>query len=63
MTILYLLIPLSLMMVIIAVIAFRWAIKNRQFDDLDAPSMIPLLDDSDDERERQRKSNEHEKQS
>ena len=54
MTILYLLIPLSLMMVIIAIIAFRWAIKNRQFDDLDAPSMIPLLDDSDAERERQR---------
>ena len=53
MTILYLLIPLSLMMVIIAIIAFRWAIKNRQFDDLDAPSMIPLLDD---ERERQHKA-------
>lgn len=54
MTILYLLIPLSLMMVVIAIIAFRWAVKNRQFDDLEAPSMIPLLDDSDAERERQR---------
>ena len=53
MTILYLLIPLSLMMVIIAIIAFRWAVKNRQFDDLEAPSMIPLLDDSEAERERQ----------
>ena len=60
MTILYLLIPLSIMMVIIAIIAFRWAIKNRQFDDLDAPSMIPLLDD---ERERQSKNSEQEKRS
>ncbi|MBV7433955.1 cbb3-type cytochrome oxidase assembly protein CcoS [Cardiobacteriaceae bacterium TAE3-ERU3] len=63
MTILYLLIPLSIMMVVIAIIAFRWAIKNRQFDDLDAPSMIPLLDDSDAERERQRRNSEQEKQS
>ncbi|UJF23987.1 cbb3-type cytochrome oxidase assembly protein CcoS [Suttonella sp. R2A3] len=50
MNILFLLIPLSLVLVIFAVFAFRWALKNDQFDDLDSPSMIPLLDDTEEER-------------
>lgn len=53
MNILYLLIPISLIIVCIAFLAFRWAIKNDQFDDMTAPSMIPLLDDTEDERQRQ----------
>lgn len=50
MKVLFLLIPISLLMVIFAVFAFRWAIKNRQFDDMTSPAMMPLLDDSPEER-------------
>lgn len=46
MEILFLLIPISLVLVVAAVFAFRWAIKSKQFEDLDTPAMIPLLDDS-----------------
>lgn len=53
MNILYLLIPISLIIVVIAVIAFRWAIKSRQFDDMDSPAMIPLHDDPPEERQNQ----------
>ncbi|SUO97568.1 cbb3-type cytochrome oxidase assembly protein CcoS [Suttonella ornithocola] len=52
MKILFLLIPLSLIMIVIAVFAFRWAIKNRQFDDMTSPAMMPLLDDTEEERAR-----------
>ncbi|MDO4643871.1 MAG: cbb3-type cytochrome oxidase assembly protein CcoS [Cardiobacteriaceae bacterium] len=45
MQILYLLIPISIVLLTAAVFAFRWAIKNHQFDDLESPGMIPLLDD------------------
>lgn len=45
MEILYILIPLSLILLSFAVWAFRWAIKNRQFDDLESPALIPLMDD------------------
>lgn len=55
MTILYLLIPISLMIVIIAVISFRWAIKSRQFEDMDSPAMIPLHDDPPEERGKHKK--------
>lgn len=56
MNILFLLIPLSLVLVIFAVIAFRWALKNDQFDDLDSPAMIPLLDDTEEERAQRQSS-------
>lgn len=54
MKILYLLIPISVLMVIAAIFAFRWAVKNRQFDDMSSPGMIPLMDDSDEERAQRR---------
>lgn len=53
MQILYLLIPISVILIVAAVGAFYWAIKHRQFDDLESPAMIPLLDDSEDERRQQ----------
>lgn len=52
MEILYLLLPLSLVLLVFAIFAVRWAIKNRQFDDLDSPAMIPLFDDTEEERNR-----------
>lgn len=51
MTILLLLIPLSLMLLAVAVWAFVWAVKRGQFDDLDTPA-IDILADDPKERER-----------
>lgn len=57
MQILYLLIPISVVLIVAAVYAFHWAVRTRQFDDLESPGMIPLLDDTEEER-RQRESGE-----
>ncbi|MBT8079342.1 MAG: cbb3-type cytochrome oxidase assembly protein CcoS [Gammaproteobacteria bacterium] len=45
MSILYLLIPLGLLLVGLAVAAFFWAVRSGQFDDLDTPAMSVVLDD------------------
>ena len=45
MTILFLLIPLGLLLVAIAVGAFFWATRTGQFDDLDSPAWSVVLDD------------------
>lgn len=47
MKIIYLLIPLSLLLLSLAVWAFFWAVRNDQFDDLDTPA-LDVLDDADD---------------
>lgn len=45
MNILLLLIPLSLVLLALAVAAFVWAVKRGQFDDLDTPAIDILADD------------------
>ncbi len=45
MNILYLLIPLALLVLGLAVWAFFWAVGSGQFDDLDTPAMRVILDD------------------
>ena len=45
MTILFLLIPLGLLLLAIAVGAFFWATRSGQFDDLDTPGWSVVLDD------------------
>ena len=45
MSILYVLIPLALVVLGVAVWAFFWAVGSGQFDDLDTPAMRILLDD------------------
>ena len=45
MDILYLLIPLSVVLVAVIVAAFLWAIRSGQFDDLEGPAHRILLDD------------------
>jgi cbb3-type cytochrome oxidase maturation protein len=45
MKILYLLIPLSLVLLGLAVWAFFWAVKNDQFDDLEGPAHRILFDE------------------
>ena len=56
MTILLLLIPLSLLLLGVAVWAFAWAVRRGQYDDLDTPALDILCDDDetgdDDIRER-----------
>lgn len=48
MEILYLLIPLSIVLVALIVGAFLWAIRSGQFEDLDGPAHRILLDDDED---------------
>jgi cbb3-type cytochrome oxidase maturation protein len=45
MNILLALIPVSILLVIGAGIAFFWAVDHDQFDDMDTPALLPLLDD------------------
>ncbi len=45
MSILYLLIPLALLLLGLAVWAFFWAVGSGQFDDLDTPAIRVVLDD------------------
>jgi cbb3-type cytochrome oxidase maturation protein len=45
MTILYVLVPLALLTAGSAVLAFLWATKNGQLDDLETPALRMLHDD------------------
>lgn len=45
MDIIYVLVPLSLALLGIAVLIFFWAVKGGQFDDLDSPAHRILFDD------------------
>ncbi len=47
MRILYLLIPMALGVVGVALWAFLWAVRNGQFDDLEGPAHRILMDDDD----------------
>ncbi|MGC3871769.1 cbb3-type cytochrome oxidase assembly protein CcoS [Halomonas sp. GXIMD04776] len=45
MSIIYLLIPISLLLLSLAVWAFFWAVKTGQFDDLEGPAHRILFDE------------------
>ena len=45
MNIIFFLIPLGLLLLIAAVVAFFWAVRSGQFDDLDSPATRILMDD------------------
>jgi cbb3-type cytochrome oxidase maturation protein len=45
MNILYLLIPLGMVLLGIAIWAFMWAVRSGQFDDLEGPAHRILMDD------------------
>lgn len=51
MNIIYVLIPLSVLLMILAIGAFFWAVRNDQFDDLDTPA-LDILDDDDEKSAR-----------
>jgi cbb3-type cytochrome oxidase maturation protein len=45
MDIIYLLLPVALVIVIIIIAIFFWAVKSDQFDDLEGPAHRILMDD------------------
>lgn len=45
MSVLYIVLPLALLVVLAAVIAFVWAARRGQFDDLDTPAIRALHED------------------
>jgi cbb3-type cytochrome oxidase maturation protein len=49
MSILLLLIPLSVMLLGLALWAFAWAVRKGQFDDLDTPALDILVDEGNDD--------------
>ncbi len=51
MSIIYVLIPLSLLLLSLAIWAFFWAVRNDQFEDLNTPALDILDDDEDREPE------------
>jgi cbb3-type cytochrome oxidase maturation protein len=60
----YALIPLSIILLALAIWAFNWAVKSQQFDDLERPGSDILFDDDDElhnraieEERKRRKSN------
>ena len=55
MNILLVLIPVTLLVIGIAVVLFFWAVNHSQFDDLDTPALTPLSEDSPVESESIRK--------
>jgi len=55
MKILLLMVPISLVLLALAIWAFVWAVRRGQFDDLDTPALDILVDD-DNPRPRQSES-------
>ncbi len=45
MTVLLFLVPISLVLLVLAIAAFAWAVRSGQFDDLDTPPLDLLGDD------------------
>jgi cbb3-type cytochrome oxidase maturation protein len=47
---LIILIPITLMLAIIGLVAFLWSVKNKQYDDLDKEASKILFDNDKDEK-------------
>lgn len=47
MTVLYILVPVAIVFVILAICIFNWAVNNGQYDDLDSPAHSILFDEQD----------------
>jgi cbb3-type cytochrome oxidase maturation protein len=56
MKIIFMLVPISLMILIIAIACFFWAIRSGQYDDLDRYARDILLDDAKDKLPTKRKN-------
>lgn len=51
MDIIYLLLPVALIIVLIIIGVFFWAVKSDQFDDMEGPAHRILMDDDDNKTE------------
>ena len=47
MEVVYLLIPISLVLVFVIALIFWWSVKSGQFDDMEGPAFRILMDDDD----------------
>jgi cbb3-type cytochrome oxidase maturation protein len=47
MTVLYIMVPIAVIVVIVAIWVFTWAVNSGQYDDLDGPAHSILFDDDD----------------
>ena len=45
MNVLFALVPLAVVLAAVGVAAFRWAVRDGQFDDVETPALRMLLDD------------------
>lgn len=52
MNIIYILIPLGLILLALAVSAFFWAVRHKQFDDLEGPAYSILFDEDENKDEK-----------
>ncbi|CUS48983.1 MAG: cbb3-type cytochrome c oxidase heme b insertion protein CcoS [Idiomarinaceae bacterium HL-53] len=50
---LHIMVPIAIILVLVAIIVFFWAVKSGQFDDLERQGMNVLLDD---EKKKQKKT-------
>jgi cbb3-type cytochrome oxidase maturation protein len=48
MSVIYLLLPIALLLAVLAVGGFIWAVRQGQYDDVDTPPLRMLHDDDDD---------------
>ncbi|MHB8897754.1 MAG: cbb3-type cytochrome oxidase assembly protein CcoS [Thermoguttaceae bacterium] len=48
MSVVYILLPVAVVLAIVAVSGFIWAVRRGQFDDLDTPPVRALHDDDED---------------
>ncbi|QKT04983.1 cbb3-type cytochrome oxidase assembly protein CcoS [Ectothiorhodospiraceae bacterium 2226] len=58
MNILYVLIPLGVVLMALAVWGFMWAVRSGQFDDMEGPAHRILMDDDDPRIPRRRRERE-----
>jgi len=50
MSVIYILIPIAILLTILGIYLFFWAVKTEQFDDLEKQGMSILFDDKDDQK-------------
>ena len=50
MSVIYLLLPIALLLAVLAVGGFIWAVRQGQYDDVDTPPLRMLHDEDDDGR-------------
>lgn len=56
MEVIYFLVPLSLLFLAAGVWVFFWAVKSRQFDDMEGPAHRIVMDDRDERRQQKRQA-------